>query len=187
MLIQNVTLRFSYTVLQLARCQTQTAFLFATLRAIFVKSFTSHTHIRIPQPQYAPSYYQQFSARTRQQQLQVRKQWQWSQHSDERDSLQSTSTEENKKQDKKKGNTTATKDRWTEDQVKYLADLWEANILRLESQGFKKSVDRNSTSSMKCQHFGLVKQNASAMARGQQSNCQKTNFSQSLWSLLWAI
>ena len=32
------------------------------------------------------------------------------------------------------GKTTATQDRWTEDQVEYLVDLWEANISRLESQ-----------------------------------------------------
>lgn len=33
------------------RCRTQTAFLFATLRAIFSKTFTSHTRIGIPRPQ----------------------------------------------------------------------------------------------------------------------------------------
>jgi len=49
----------------------------------------------------------------------------------------STSTEGNKKQ-QKQGKTTATQDRWTEDQVKYLVDLWEANISRLESQQARK-------------------------------------------------
>ena len=49
-----------------------------------------------------------------------------------------TSTEENKKQNKKKGKTTATQDRCTEDQVKYLVDLWDANISRLESQQLRK-------------------------------------------------
>lgn len=49
----------------------------------------------------------------------------------------STSTEGNKKQ-QKQGKTTATQDQWTEDQVKYLVDLWEANISRLESQQARK-------------------------------------------------
>ena len=46
--------------------------------------------------------------------------------------IASTSTEGKTKQDKRQGKTT--QDRWTEDQVKYLVDLWEANISRLESQ-----------------------------------------------------
>ena len=50
--------------------------------------------------------------------------------------IASTSTEGNTKQDKRQGKTT--QDRWTEDQVKYLVDLWEANISRLESQQSRK-------------------------------------------------
>ena len=50
--------------------------------------------------------------------------------------IASTSTEGNRKQDKRQGKTT--QDRWTEDQVKYLVDLWEANISRLESQQSRK-------------------------------------------------
>ena len=50
--------------------------------------------------------------------------------------IASTSTEGNMKQDKRQGKTT--QDRWTEDQVKYLVDLWEANISRLESQQSRK-------------------------------------------------
>lgn len=45
----------------------------------------------------------------------------------------STSTEENKEEDKKNGKTTAIQDWWTEDKVKYLVDLLEANISRLET------------------------------------------------------
>ena len=109
----------------------------------------------------------------------------------------STSTEENKKQDKKKGKAIATQDRWTEDQVKYLVDLWEANISRLESQQSGKVLSEiaskvnehfnivrlPSQCERKIKHLNKRKQNASAMARGQQSNCQKTNFGQILWSL----
>ena len=68
-------------------------------------------------------------------------------------------------------------------QVKYLVDLWEANISRLESQQLRevwtkiKLVQRNVNIS------DLSNVNASAMARGQQSNFQKTNFGQILWSL----
>lgn len=51
--------------------------------------------------------------------------------------IASTSTVGNTKQDKRQGKTT--QDRWTEDQVKYLVDLWEANISRLESQQSRKA------------------------------------------------
>ena len=136
-----MTFRFSRALLQFARRPTQTAFPFATLRAIFFKTFTSHTRIGIPRPQCpkllpvvlsqdkalqsSGSFHPESSASGT------------STPTSEIDST-STSTEENKKQDKKKGKTTATQDRWTEDQVKYLVNLWEANISRLESQQSRK-------------------------------------------------
>lgn len=155
MLHQNVTLECLHAIFQFALCQTQTAFNLLPSRLFFQNFYKSYPYwnsmISMPQATTGSSQPEQSSGSP----LSESSGSGPSTPTSEIDST-STSTEENKKQDQKKGKTTAIQDRWKQDQVKYHVNLWGANniISRLESLQSRKAWTKITSQVNK--HFNLV-------------------------------
>ena len=150
-----MTLSFSRAVVQCARCRTQTAFLFATLWVIFFKALTSHTRIGIPLPQ-CPKVLPVVLSQDKAVAVLSRKAV-----------VEIDSTQEAGQEKGQDSSNTRPMDRGPGE---IPCESVGGQYIEAGEPTFKESVDRNSTCSTKCKHYGFVKrkQNASAIACGQQ-------------------